>query len=92
MKKADWIVRGAKKEAAFTEIARLLGENHRITRMMGTLAWGRHTWELGPNPLQVAAIRRDAALDGYFSALNLWARDNDQEAQKIMIHIWYQPQ
>ena len=87
--KDHWIRLGNKREQAFKEIAKALGEKHPITQMIGTLAWGRHEWELGVKATLANAIARASALDGYFHALNLWARDHSTDAQRTMIKIWY---
>lgn len=87
--KAYWLRLGNKREHAFKEIAKDLGKKHPITQMMGTLAWGRHEWELGVKATLADVIARASALDGYFHALNLWARDHSPEAQRMMINVWY---
>lgn len=70
---------------AFPKIAKELGEEHAITKMMGSLAWGRHPWD-GALPLSLQdVIRAASGLDGVFHTLNLWARDNDYLAQRVLL-------
>lgn len=89
--KDEWLRRGQQREAAFRSIAAALGKEHPVTRMLGPLAYGRHHWELGGNtPTLQQAIVRAAALDGYFQAINIWARDNDRTAQDKLLAIWHQ--
>ena len=76
------------REAAFREIAGKLGKEHAITKMMGGRAWGRHPFETGPEPTLRKAIEGKASLDGAFDILNLWARDNDTAAQRVMLDLW----
>ena len=90
MTKRDYILRGSIYEDRFRQIADVLGKEHTITKMLGPLAWGRHNWELGSYPLLAEAIRRAAALEGYFTAINMWARDHDGAAQEKIVKIWYE--
>ena len=83
--KEDYLFMAQRRVSAFREIARKLGKEHAITKMMGTLAWGRHKAETGPQPTLCSAVAMVAFLDGYFDALNVWARDNDSGAQRIML-------
>jgi hypothetical protein len=76
------------KVRAFREIARALGPDHPITKNMGTLAWGRHKHELGPEPRKDSAIYANGFLEGQFEALNQWAANNDRGAQRTMLDIW----
>lgn len=73
---------------AFTLIADKLGKNHEITKMMGSLSYGRHRWERGPDRQGL----RDCATEfgflcGFFDCLSLWARDHDPNAQRIMLEL-----
>jgi len=52
------------------------------------LAWGRYKAETGPQPNLRTAIEAKGFLDGFFDALNLWARDNDTGAQRIMLDLY----
>jgi hypothetical protein len=88
MTKAEYILRGRLYEERFRRIAAALGKEHTITKMLGPLAWGRHDWELGPHPLLPQAIRCLGALEGYFAAINMWARDNDRVSQGMIVKIW----
>lgn len=89
MKKEEWILRGNELERKFRSIAETLGKEHPLVTMMGELAWGRHNWELGVAAYLEQAIKRVGALEGYFEAMNIWARDNQPEAQRVMLKIWY---
>ena len=73
---------------AFQQIADKLGKDHPITKMMGPRSYGRHPFETGPEVTLRNAIEGKASLDGAFDILNLWARDNDTEAQRVMLDIW----
>lgn len=86
--KEDYNYMAIKRRNAFCKIAEALGKNHPITKMMGTLAWGRHNFEQGPQGNLRTAIREMSALDGMFTILNIWARDNDTKAQQIMLGIY----
>ena len=90
MTKRDYILRGSLYEERFRRIATALGQDHTITKMLGPLACGRHDWELGPHPLLPQAIRRAGALEGYFAAINMWARDHDRGAQGKIVKIWHE--
>jgi hypothetical protein len=76
------------RTTAFQAIARKLGKDHSITKMMGTLAWGRFKCEGGPSGGLREAVEAKGFLDGSFDILNLWARDNDSKAQRIMLEIY----
>lgn len=67
-------------------IAAELGKDHPVTNMMGSLAWGRHDAEWGGDgPKLRTATYALGFLDGIFNAINLWARSNDQKAQRVML-------
>jgi hypothetical protein len=87
-KRADYDQAARLRKAAFVQIGKKLGKNHPITKMMGSLAWRRHNAEQGVDGNLRTAIREYSFLDGYFDALNLWARDNDTKAQRIMLDIF----
>jgi hypothetical protein len=87
-KKDDYNLMAHKRVYAFVSIARALGKDHAITKMMGSLAHGRHHFEQGPSGNLQTAVREMAALDGYFDCLNLWARDNDPKAQRVMNDLY----
>ena len=87
-KKEDYNQAAQRKVYAMQKIAKTLGEDHSLTKMMGSLAWGRHKAEQGPEGNLQTAIIEMAFLDGYFAALNRWARDNDTKAQRIMLNIY----
>ena len=89
MTKRDYILRGSLYEDRFRQIAHVLGKEHTITKMLGPLAWGRHNWELGPHPLLPQVVLRAGALEGYFAAVNMWARAHDKIAQRQIIKIWH---
>lgn len=84
----DYEHMGQRREAAFSAIARKLGKDHAITKMMGTLSYGRHHAEIGPDSNLRKEIERFAFLNGYFDCLNHWARDHDPKAQRIMLDLW----
>ena len=86
--KQQYLEMGTRRESALMEIAKTLGEKHPITKMLDTLAWGRHEWEMGLSSTVAKAITRAAALDGVFHTINLWARDNDLMAQRKILAIW----
>lgn len=86
--KNDYVMLEVGRKRAFQEIARRLGKEHAITKMMGTLAWGRYKGESGTNTGLRAAVYAVGFLDGFFDALNLWARDHDTNAQQVMLSCY----
>ena len=90
MTKAEWQTLAWERRKWLQDIAKALGKEHPVTKMMGSLAWGRHNWESGPTPTLQSAIQEAAAVGGVFYILNLWARDNNMEAQRRMLDIWGQ--
>lgn len=86
--RAVYEVRRSRQWQAFGEIARTLGKDHAITKMMGSRAWGRHPFAHGPDEGKDDAVHEVGALDGAFDILNLWARDHDREAQAVMTRLW----
>lgn len=86
--KAEWEEILRKRTLAFPKIANTLGKEHPVTKMMGPLAWGRHSWEHGPDYGLQDVIVAASALDGVFDTLNLWCRDNDLGAQRTLIQIY----
>lgn len=87
-RKKDYELMAHRRKIAFQGIARRLGKDHEITKMMGGLAWGRSNFE---TPLESGlqdSIREMSALDGAFSILNLWARDHDTKAQRVMLDLY----
>ncbi len=87
-KKQDYDKMAVNRKIALMDIANKLGLEHPITKMMGSLAWGRHNAEQGPETSLRTAVREMAYLDGAFNVLNLWARDNDRKAQRIMLDLY----
>jgi len=98
MNKADWSIRANEYEGLFRDLARALGypkrrngfgrptqEDHMAVQMMGTLAYGRHEAETGPQPTKESEIARSEWLRGYWSALKGWARVNDRSLQDRML-------
>ena len=85
MKKENWILEGQCRIYALQAIAKKLGKEHPVTKMLGSLAWGRHEWEYGSRANLQAAIILASAMDGVYHTINLWARDNDKKAQNIII-------
>ncbi len=86
--KDQWNKIAHSRKIAFRRIAEKLGKDHSITKQMGSLAWGRHDCEQGPGGNLQTAIEEASFLHGYFRCLNTWARDNDREAQRIMLDIY----
>ena len=88
--KMDFEFMASERRTAFVLIAKALGKRHEITRLMGSLAWGRHQFEEGAHGTLRTAIREMSALDGIFHALNMWARDHDGKAQRTMLRLYPQ--
>lgn len=84
----DYTAMARTRLRAFEKIATALGKDHPITKMMGSRAWGRHDKEQGPESTLRKAIAEYASLDGAFSVLNTWARDNDRAAQRVMLDLY----
>lgn len=82
--KDDYNYMAAIRKNAFVKIANKLGKEHPITKMMGSLAWGRHNAEQGVEGNLHTAIREMAYLDGFYDCLNLWMRDNDRGTQHLI--------
>lgn len=83
-KKEDYNHMAHLRKLALVEIAQQLGKEHTITRLMGSMAYGRNNAEQGPEGNLQSAIREMSFLDGCFHVLNTWARDNDPKAQLLM--------
>ena len=86
--KKDFLWMASRRLDAFQQIAKRLGKDHPITKMMGSRAWGRHKDETGSQPDLRAAVLEVGSLDGAFDVLNLWARDNDPKAQRVMGELY----
>ena len=86
--RADYERRRSRQWMAFRAIAKELGKDHEITKMMGSRAWGRHPFEGGPEQTTYSVAHEVGALDGAFDILNLWARDHDYKAQQVMTKHW----
>lgn len=89
-KKEEYNTVARVKVGAMFKIAKALGEDHAITKLMGSFAWGRHDAEQGPDSNLQTAIREMAFVDGYYKALVRWASINDRKALKIMVEIYPQ--
>lgn len=74
---------------AFVNTAKELGKGHSMTRLMGSLAWGRHPFERGPSDQGLKdCIYAAAGLDGMYQVLNMWGREYDTAAQRVLIDQW----
>ena len=89
MNKEQWIELGNKRQQALQCIAEQLGKEHTVTKMLGSLARGRHNWETGPNRTLQSSIVLAAALDGVYETINIWARDHDCRAHDIIINTYH---
>ena len=90
MTKQEWIRAGEGRIEAFRLICKQLGKDHAVTKMLGSLAWGRHPWETGSHVTLENSIVLASALDGVYETINLWARDHDGKAQNTIIDIYRQ--
>jgi hypothetical protein len=86
--RADYDAMSRDRISAFRRIADRLGKENPVTKMMGSLARGRHKAEQGPEGNLRTAVKEYGFLEGYFDALNLWARDHDYSAQRVMLEEW----
>lgn len=86
--KDDYALMYLKRKSALQKIADKLGKDHQITKMMGTMAWGRNNSEPGVSAGLREYVEAKGFLDGAFNILNLWARDNDLNAQRIMLSVY----
>jgi hypothetical protein len=67
------------------DVAKTLGENHPITEMMGSIAWGRHDYEEGPDRSLRTAVESKAYLDGVCRMLREFAhRAGDTQATSLL--------
>ena len=78
-----------KRTRALERVATILGKDHLLTKRMGAYAWGRCHAEQGPHCTLQGYIRHASILEGFYDCLNLWARDHDQAAQRILIQEWH---
>lgn len=86
---AEIVLLVGRRMRAFGSIATELGKDHPVTRMMDSLAWGRHGAEWGgEGPKLKTATYALGFLDGFFDSINTWARDNDQKAQRVMLKFY----
>jgi hypothetical protein len=88
--KKEWEKVIHRRKCALQKVAERLGKEHPLTQMMGAMAWGRNEAEPGPNHTLRKAIYEAAFLEGSYSVLNTWARDNDVPAQNVLIKIWHE--
>jgi hypothetical protein len=88
-KKEDYNRMAREKLWKFQQIAKALGKDHPITKMMGSRAWGRHNFEQGVEGTLHSAITESASLSGAFDVINTWAHDNDYNAQQTILKIWH---
>lgn len=66
--------------------AQKLGKAHPMTKMLGSLAWGRHGAEAGPSGSQLRpALHAVSFVEGYLACVILWARDADSGAQRVLL-------
>jgi hypothetical protein len=86
----DYARMAHERKYALSQICETLGEAHPITKMLGSLAWGRSEFETGAEPTLRKNIREMSAYDGMFNVLNRWARDNDTYAQRTIIRLYPQ--
>ncbi len=87
-KREDYELMCDRRRYAFKEIAKQLGKGHQITVLMGALAWGRNEYQRGPGRTAVNAHEEFGYLEGCFHILNIWARDNDEKGQRVMLKHW----
>jgi hypothetical protein len=73
------------RRSAFTRIARELGKDHAITKIMGSAAWGRCAFEHGPESNLQIEVRYAAGQDGMADVLKSVARYlGDEAAFKVI--------
>jgi hypothetical protein len=87
-KKVDYIYMLNLRIGAFVKIGSRLEKDHPLMLMMGSLSYGRHAFETGPNPNLQDAVRAMSGLDGIFEAMKGWARANDPILQRMMLSIY----
>jgi hypothetical protein len=87
-KKEDFNHMASLRRRAMVLIAQELGQEHNITKLMGSMSYGRNDAEQGPGENLKTAIREMAFLDGCFCVLNTWAAINDKAAQSKMLKIY----
>lgn len=88
--KDEYGIYNAARIRAFPKIAKALGEKHPVTKMMGSLAWGRHNAERGPSDTSIRDYAEEFGyLDGYCDALKRWARENNDDAAMNVINALY---
>lgn len=88
-KKEDYLHMGRLRQRALILVAQDLGEEHPITKMMGSASYGRHAFETGPQPNLQSAIYFKAGLDGMFEVLHRAAHiaDDDQAIKSLQKHF-----
>ena len=68
--KSEYEAMAHRRKLAFLAIAREFGKESPVTKFLGSLAWGRHEWEVGPPGYKLATAAVAAGgLHGYFRAL-----------------------
>ena len=87
--KADYLVLASRRKRALMAVAEFLGKDHKLSQMMGSMAWGRSEAEqTGSGTTLQTAVAEWAFLGGAYEVLNTWARDNDIKGQIVLVKAW----
>ncbi len=86
MNKVEYQSRINAYTSAFTEVARSLGTDHAMTKIMGGLAWGRYDPEGGPDQQGVKALAvRYGFLLGCERMLVSWCNANGEYGARCLL-------
>lgn len=66
-----------------------VGKKHPAVEMMGSLAWGRHNYEQGPQPTLRTEVVEFGFLEGVRFMLMSWANhSNDYQLRRLLEEHW----
>ena len=69
---------------AMVGTAKTLGKDHPLTKLMGSMAWGRSGFEMGPDAHTESYIRFAAGHEAMWGVYVSWCNIYDQEASDVL--------
>ena len=80
---------GAIYVQAVADTARKLGPDHQLTKLMGSMAWGRSDFELGLSPHTASYIRFSVGHEAMWKVYRDWCNIYDRAAGDVLFAALY---